>query len=69
MKKEIFRETIRMAWPAILESFFIALAGLVDSYMVSSLARKLIAAVVSPPSLNLMGIRCIYSGRACPSPH
>ncbi|MCF0185923.1 MAG: hypothetical protein HUJ98_05490, partial [Bacteroidaceae bacterium] len=34
-----------MAWPAILESFFVAFAGLVDSYMVSSLGPNAVAAV------------------------
>ncbi len=39
------KNTIQMAWPAILESFFIAFAGLVDSYMVSSLGSKAVASV------------------------
>lgn len=34
-----------MAWPAILESFFTAFAGLVDSLMVSSLGAYAVAAV------------------------
>lgn len=55
MKKEIFRETIRMAWPAILESFFIALAGLVDSYMVSSLGKEAVAAVGLTTQPKFMG--------------
>ena len=46
MKKtnETIKTTLRMALPAIVESFFICFAGLVDSFMVSSLGP---AAVVS----------------------
>ncbi len=38
-------EAWRMAWPAIVESFFVAFAGLVDSLMVSSLGSYAVAAV------------------------
>ena len=41
----ILKNTVSMAWPAILESFFIALAGMVDSYMVSTLGSHAVAAV------------------------
>lgn len=34
-----------MAWPSVLESFFVAFAGIVDSYMVSSLGAYAVAAV------------------------
>ena len=30
------KEAIRLAWPAVCESFFIALAGMVDTFMVRS---------------------------------
>lgn len=43
--KEIVKNAVNMAWPAIVESFFIAFAGLVDSYMVSSLGKNAVAAV------------------------
>ena len=33
--KETLKITIDMAWPAIVESFFVAFAGLIDSLMVS----------------------------------
>ena len=38
--KEDVKKAAGMAWPAVLESFFTAFAGLVDSLMVSSLDRK-----------------------------
>ncbi len=50
LKKHTYsRENIHvatsMAWPAIVESFFVAFAGLVDSLMVSSLGSYAVAAV------------------------
>ena len=43
--KSIVRETFQMAWPAVLESFFVALAGMIDSLMVSSMGAYAVAAV------------------------
>ena len=33
------KEAVRLAWPAVCESFFIALAGMVDTFMVSTLFK------------------------------
>ena len=41
----IVRETFQMAWPAVMESFFVALAGMIDSLMVSSIGAYAVAAV------------------------
>ena len=30
----IVKETLHMAWPAVCESFFVSLAGMIDSLMV-----------------------------------
>lgn len=38
-------EAFRMAWPSVTESFFVALAGMVDSLMVSSIGAHAVAAV------------------------
>ena len=43
--KGTIRATMRMAVPAVIESFFVAFAGLVDSFMVSSLGSNAVAAV------------------------
>ncbi len=43
--KQIVKDSVNMAWPAIVESFFVAFAGLVDSFMVSSLGKNAVAAV------------------------
>lgn len=39
------KEAIRLAWPAVCESFFIALAGMVDTFMVSTLGANAVATV------------------------
>ena len=41
----LLKETIRMAWPAVLESVFIQLAGMIDTMMVSSLGTYAVSAV------------------------
>ena len=42
---QLLKETLRMAWPAVLESFFISLAGMIDTLMVSTLGTYAVAAV------------------------
>ena len=51
-------EAFQMAWPAVLESFCVALAGMVDSLMVSSIGAYAVAAVglVGQDSTLLKGI-------------
>ncbi|WP_276952579.1 MATE family efflux transporter [Enterocloster lavalensis] len=39
------RTAVGMAWPSVLESFFVALAGMVDTMMVSSIGAYAVAAV------------------------
>lgn len=39
------RTAVNMAWPSVLESFFVALAGMVDTMMVSSIGAYAVAAV------------------------
>lgn len=41
----LLRETVRVAWPAVLESFFVSLANMIDTLMVSSLGSSCVAAV------------------------
>lgn len=50
------RATMRMAVPAIIESFFVAFAGLVDSFMVSSLGSNAVAAVGLTTQPKLVGL-------------
>ena len=41
----MLQDTVKMAWPAVCESFFVSLAGMVDTYMVSSMGANAVAAV------------------------
>lgn len=50
-----------MAWPAIIESFFVAFAGLVDSYMVSSLGSSSVAAVGLTTQPKFMGFALFFA--------
>ena len=43
--REMYRRAISVAWPAVLESFFISLAGLIDTKMVAGLGPYAVAAI------------------------
>ena len=60
-QRSILAETIDMAWPAILESFFVAFAGLVDSYMVSSLGSTAVAAVGLTTQPKFLGLSMFFA--------
>lgn len=49
-------KTLNMAWPAMLESFFTAFAGLLDSLMVSSLGSYAVAAVGLTTQPKFLGL-------------
>ena len=59
--KKIVNETINMAWPAVVESFFTAFVGLVDSYMVSSLGSNAVAAVGLTTQPKFMGLSLFFA--------
>lgn len=42
---DILKKTIQIAWPSMLESFMVALVGIVDTIMVSALGPSAIAAI------------------------
>lgn len=50
-----------MAWPAIVESFFVAFAGLVDSLMVSRLGSYAVAAVGLTTQPKFMGLALFFA--------
>ncbi len=54
--RQIIKDSVNMAWPAIVESFFVAFAGLVDSFMVSSLGKDAVAAVGLTTQPKFVGI-------------
>ena len=50
-----------MAWPAIIESFFVAFAGLVDSFMVSRLGSYAVAAVGLTTQPKFVGLAMFFA--------
>lgn len=59
--KDTFQTAVNMVWPAIVESFFIAFAGLVDSLMVSSLGSYAVAAVGLTTQPKLLGLAFFFA--------
>ena len=57
--KKGYNTAFHMAWPAVMESFFIALAGMVDSLMVSSMGSSAVAAVGLTTQPKFIGL-CIF---------
>lgn len=55
-KKATVAESLKLAVPAIVESFFTAFAGLVDSFMVSSLGADAVAAVGLTTQPKFLGL-------------
>jgi len=44
-RKQMALKAVSVAWPAVVESFFVALAGIIDTMMVASLGSYAVAAV------------------------
>lgn len=60
--REDVKKVIGMAWPAVLESFFTAFAGLVDSLMVSSMGSDAVAAVGLTTQPKMVGLALFFAG-------
>lgn len=59
--KEDVKATLNMAWPAMLESFFTAFAGLIDSLMVSSMGSYAVAAVGLTTQPKFLGLSLFFA--------
>lgn len=59
--KDTILTTLDMAWPAIVESFFVAFAGLIDSLMVSSLGSASVASVGLTTQPKLLGLALFFA--------
>lgn len=60
-RREIVKDALHMAWPAVCESFFISLAGMVDSFMVSSLGSAAVAAVGITTQPKFLGLALFFA--------
>lgn len=61
LRKDTVKITLAMAWPAIIESFFVAFAGLVDSLMVSSLGSDAVASVGLTTQPKFIGLSLFFA--------
>lgn len=59
--KEIFKKTVSIAWPAVLESFLMSLVSMVDNIMVATLGTFAIAAVGLSTQPKFLGFAIIIS--------
>lgn len=59
--RRIIRDAINVAWPSVLESFFVCLAGMVDTIMVGSLGSYAIAAVGLTTQPKFLGLAIFIS--------
>ena len=57
----IVRDALNVAWPSVLESFFVCLAGLVDTIMVGSLGSFAIASVGLSTQPKFLGLAVFLS--------
>ena len=58
---QLIKETISIAWPAVVESFFVAFVGLVDSYMVSGLGSNAVAAIGLTTQPKFLGLSMFFA--------
>lgn len=58
---QIVKDALNVAWPSVLESFFVCLAGLVDTIMVGSLGSYAIAAVGLSTQPKFLGLAVFLS--------
>lgn len=59
--RQIIRDAVNVAWPSVLESFFVYLAGMVDTIMVGSLGSFAIAAVGLTTQPKFLGLAIFLS--------
>lgn len=59
--KDRISDTIKMSWPAVVESFFVAAAGLIDSFMVSSMGPEAVASVGLTTQPKFVGLSLFFA--------
>lgn len=61
LDNDFLERVFKVAWPSVLESVFIALAGIIDTYMVSSLGTYAISAVGLTNQPKFLGLSIFFS--------
>ena len=58
--REMTRRALSVAWPAMMESFFVTLAGMIDTMMVSALGSSAVAAVGLTNQPKFIGLTLFF---------
>ena len=58
--REMTRRALSVAWPAMMESFFVSLAGMIDTMMVSALGSSAVAAVGLTNQPKFIGLTLFF---------
>ncbi len=59
--RQIIKDTLQVAWPSVLESFFVSLTGMVDTIMVGTMGSYAIAAVGLTTQPKFIGLAVFLS--------
>ena len=59
-RKEMTRKAIAVAWPAMAESFFVTLAGMIDTMMVAGMGSSAVAAVGLTAQPKFIGLTLFF---------
>ena len=59
--KKYYKRALAIAWPAVFESFFIALAAIIDTFMISSLGPEAIAAIGLTTQPKMLAITSFFA--------
>ena len=59
--KHYYKNALKMAWPSVLESFFISLAGMIDTMMVSAMGTYAVAAVGLTTQAKFIGLTAFFA--------
>ena len=59
--RKLFAKALRIAWPSVMESFFVTLAGVIDTMMVSTLGSAAVAAVGLTVQPKFIGLSIFFA--------
>ena len=60
-RREMIKKAVDVAWPAVLESFFIVLAGMIDTMMVATMGPYAVSAVGLTAQPKFIGLAAFFA--------
>ncbi|WP_297281969.1 MATE family efflux transporter [uncultured Anaerococcus sp.] len=61
LEKKYYKRALSLAWPAVFESFFMALAAIIDTFMISSLGPSAVASIGLTTQPKLIAISVFFA--------